>query len=176
MKQDDSVHSPTLTTKNLILRQLSIDDVQDVFHLRSDKEVNTYLGRQLCQNIEEAREFIHIILDPAIKNESYYWAITCRKTNIFFGTICLYNLLNDKRMAEIGFELLPSFQNKGIMKEAAQKVIDYAFNSIFIECIEAYTHQKNKSSTKLLEKLGFVASQEPSMENSELCCYFLKKT
>lgn len=176
MRQNNFEPFPTLTTENLILRQLSIDDVQDVFHLRSDKQVNTYLGRQLCLTIEEAREFIHIILAPTIKNESYYWAITCRKSNIFFGTICIYNLLDDKRIAEIGFELLPSFQNKGIMKEAAQSVINYAFNSISIECIEAYTHQQNKSSTKLLEKLGFVASLKPSMENSELCCYSLEKT
>ena len=49
---------PTLTNERLILRQLSINDQQDVFSLRSDAEINKYLDREPSKNIEDALTFI----------------------------------------------------------------------------------------------------------------------
>jgi ribosomal-protein-alanine N-acetyltransferase len=57
--------------------------------------------------------------------------------------------------AEIGYELLPDFQGKGIMQEAASKVIKFGVQYIGLNSIEAYTHSKNEKSTRLLEKLNF---------------------
>lgn len=57
--------------------------------------------------------------------------------------------------AEIGYELLPDFQGKGIMQEAISKVIDFGILHIGLNSIEAYTHSKNQSSTRLLEKFNF---------------------
>ena len=54
------------------------------------------------------------------------------------------------------------------MKEAAEKVIDFAFNIIQIKNIEALTHNDNTNSTKLLKKLDFKKSEETDEENPEL--------
>ena len=43
---------PILTTERLTLRQLSIDDRQNIFALRTDKEINKYLDRQVSKTIE----------------------------------------------------------------------------------------------------------------------------
>ena len=45
---------PILTTERLTLRQLSIDDQQNIFALRSDIEINKYLDRQVSKTIEDA--------------------------------------------------------------------------------------------------------------------------
>ena len=84
---------PILTTERLTLRQLSIDDQQNVFALRSDKEINKYLGRQASKTIEDAINFINRINDNIKNNNSLYWAITLTKTSTFVGTICLFDFL-----------------------------------------------------------------------------------
>jgi [ribosomal protein S5]-alanine N-acetyltransferase len=59
------------------------------------------------------------------------------------------------------------------MKEAAEKVIDYAFNTIKVQKIEAFFHRDNQSSIKLLEKLSFRDSNKPDKTDPNLINYYL---
>ena len=59
------------------------------------------------------------------------------------------------------------------MKEAAEKIIDYAFNTIKVQKIEAFFHRDNQGSIKVLDKLSFRNSNEPDKTNPELICYHL---
>ena len=119
---------PILTTERLTLRQLSIIDEREIFILRSDREINKYLDRQLSNTIDDARNFINKVNENIDKNDSLYWGITLRDKNILIGTICLYGFSDENDNCEIGYELLLDFQGQGIMMEAVEKVIDYAFN------------------------------------------------
>jgi ribosomal-protein-alanine N-acetyltransferase len=160
---------PILTTERLTLRQLAINDEQEIFTLRSDSEINKYLDRQISNTIDDARNFINKI----IKNDSLYWAITLSDKNGLIGTVCLFGFSDENYKCEIGYELLTNFQGQGIMKEAVEKVIDYAFNTIKVKKIEAFLHKDNQSSIKLLEKCSFRNSNEPDNTNPDLICYHL---
>ena len=164
---------PILTTERLTLRQLVIADEQEIFNLRSDGEINKYLDRQISNTIDDARNFINQVNENVNKNDSLYWAITLSDRNILAGTICLFGFSDENNKCEIGYELLTNFQGQGIMKEAAEKVIDYAFNTIKVQKIEAFLHRDNQSSIKLLEKLSFRNSNEPDKTNPELICFYL---
>ena len=164
---------PILTTERLILRQLLINNEQEIFTLRSDSEINKYLDRQLSNTIADARNFINKVNENANKNISLYWAITLSDRNILVGTICLYGFSDENDNCEIGYELLTNFQGQGIMKEAAEKVIDYAFNTIKVKKIEAFLHKDNQGSINLLEKLSFRNSNKPDETNPELIGYHL---
>ena len=164
---------PILTTERLTLRQLVIADEQEIFSLRSDSEINKYLDRQVSTTIDDARNFINKVNENTNKNDSLYWAITLGDRNILVGTICLFGFSDENNKCEIGYELLTNFQGQGIMKEAAQKVIDYAFNTIQVQKIEAFIHRDNQNSIKLLEKLSFSNSNEPDKIDPELVCFHL---
>jgi len=146
---------PILKTERLTLRELSIDDQQNIFALRSDKEINKYLDRKPAKSIDDAKAFIQTINQNIQNNNSVYWVITLNNTDKLIGTICLFNFSDDNLKAEIGYELLPGFQGKGIMQEAVSKVIDFAMQHLGLNSIEAYTHSENLNSTKLLEKFNF---------------------
>jgi ribosomal-protein-alanine N-acetyltransferase len=163
---------PILTTERLTLRQLSTEDGQAIFTLRSDTEINKYLNRQASKTIGDAINFINNINDAIEKNESIYWAITLTNSKTFVGTICLFDF-SKKNSCEIGFELITKFQDQGIMKEAAQVIIDYAFQTLKFQKILAVTHYENKSSTKLLTKFNFVKSNETDVENTDLNIFTL---
>ncbi|HEX6171826.1 MAG TPA: GNAT family N-acetyltransferase [Chitinophagaceae bacterium] len=164
---------PILTTERLTLRQLVSNDEHEIFTLRSDSEINKYLDRQISNTIDDARNFISKVNENISKNDSLYWAITLSDKNILVGTICLFAFSDENYKCEIGYELLTNFQGQGIMKEAVEKVIDYAFNTIKVKKIEASLHRDNQSSIKLLEKLSFRNSNEPDKTNPDLICYHL---
>jgi [ribosomal protein S5]-alanine N-acetyltransferase len=99
---------------------------------------------------------------------SIYWAITLSDTDKLIGTICLFDFSDDNLKAEIGYELLPNFQGKGIMQEATSKVIDFGIQLIGLHFIEAYTHSENQASTKFLEKFNF---KKHSTESNNLIIF-----
>ena len=146
---------PVLKTARLTLRQLRSSDDKEIFALRSDDNVNKYLGRKPSKTIDDAKNFIQAINENIQRNDSIYWAITLNGSDKLIGTTCLFGFSGDNLKAEIGYELLPDFQGKGIMQEAVSKVIDFGIQHIGLNSIEAYTHSENQSSTRLLEKLNF---------------------
>lgn len=166
---------PILTTERLTLRQLSIDDKQNIFDLRSDPEINKYLDREPSKTIEDTINFIKKINDNIKNNNSIYWVISLTNTKTFVGTICLFDFSNEKNSCEIGYELMTKFQGQGIMKEAVQAVIDYVFQTLKFKKILAYTHYENQNSTNLLLKFNFVKSIETDKEYPNLTIFTLVK-
>ena len=164
---------PVLTTERLTLRQLTIDDQQDIFALRSDPEINRFLGRQPSLTIEDAINFINKVNDNVEKGNTYYWAITLTDTQTLVGTICLFDFSSEKNSCEIGYELKTEFQGQGIMKEASLAVIDFVFQTLKCKKILAFTHYENQSSTNLLLKLHFLKSLAPDKENPNLVVFTL---
>ena len=165
---------PTLTTKRLTLRQLVTNDEQPIFTLRSDSEINKFLDRKIADTLDDAKHFINTVNENVYKNASIYWAITFSDKNELVGTICLFCFSDEDDKCEIGYELLTNFQRQGIMHEAIDKVIGYAFNTIGVQKIEAFFHRDNQSSIKLLEKFSFKNSNVLDKTDPDLICYYLK--
>ncbi len=171
---------PILTTERLTLRQLSTDDQQNIFALRSDTEINKYLNREPSKTIDDAINFINKINDNIKNNNSIYWVISLTTTKTFVGTICLFDFsdknklyTDEKNSCEIGYELMTKFQGQGIMKEATEEVIRYAFQTLQFQKIVAFTHSGNQNSTKLLAKFNFLQSEEADKENPDLNIFTL---
>ena len=164
---------PILITERLTLRQLSTDDQHDIFTLRSDIEINKCLDREPSKTLEDTINFINKVNDNIQKNNSIYWVITLTKAKIVVGIICLFGFSNENNKCEISYELLTNFQGQGIMKEASERVIKYAFQTIRLQKIEAFTHNGNRNSTKLLEKLYFIKSIEADKENPDIDIFTL---
>lgn len=146
---------PFLITDNYFLRRLAPTDAPAVFILRTDEEVNRYLDRQRAISLEDAVAFIQMIDDNIAKGKSIMWAICTQDNPSLMGTICLFNIDTERSTAEIGYELLPAFQGKGIFKEVMPAVISFAFNSLGARAIEACVSSANLVSIKLLERHGF---------------------
>lgn len=146
---------PVLKTERLTLKQLCDNDKEAIFLLRSNEQVNKYIDRPQQQSVDEATAFINKINMAIEQNQSVYWAIFFQDKAELVGTICLWNFTDDHQTADLGYELIPTFQRLGIMNEAIIAVLQFAFEKIDLKTIVAYVHKDNNSSTKLLEKNGF---------------------
>lgn len=160
---------PVLTTERLTLRQLSDNDVQEIFLLRSDTIINKYLNREPSKTLKEALEFIEKIKEHSLS----YWAIAQKGSEKLIGTICLFDVSEKLRKCEIGYELLTEYQGKGIMREAAKKIIEYSIQMLGLRTIDAYTHKDNQSSTNLLKELKFMSGDTVDDNNSSLILFRL---
>ena len=54
--------------------------------------------------------------------------------------ICLWNFSKDYKTAEVGYNLNPNFQKKGIMSESLKSVVNFGFIELHKERIEGFTH------------------------------------
>jgi len=146
---------PELKTDRLLLRQLQTTDWKEIVFLRSDKEVNRFVKRPQAKNKTEALTFINKITTATKNNQSLYWCITLKEHREMIGSISLWNFSEDLKTGEVGYDLNPKFQGKGIMNEAMRTILDFGFNSLQFERIEAFTHRDNETSKKLLLKNNF---------------------
>ena len=155
---------PRLMTDRLVLRQLEMDDDDEIFFLRSDENVNKYLVAPIAKSIGDARDFIRKINNVVANNESIYWGLTVKDNNKLIGTICIWNIEWEENKAEIGYVLNPDLQGKGLMQEAVAAVIEYGFQQMKLQCLDAVLHPDNKRSILLLERNGFVYQCESADE------------
>ncbi|WP_298778537.1 GNAT family N-acetyltransferase [uncultured Polaribacter sp.] len=149
---------PVLKTERLILREITFNDVDVIFNLRSSKEINKFIGTKRVQNNKEAKDFI-IKCDELYKVKNrILWGIEYQQKII--GTIVLHNISLEKKYGEIGYKLKPEFQKKGFMSEVFKVILKFAFKELTLKTVEAYTHKNNSSSIALLEKHNFVFQEE----------------
>ena len=148
------------TTERLYLREISLDDAEEIYQLRSSETVNEFVDRPRAKSIDDAKDFIQKILLLAENDKVVFWAITIKGDPKLIGTALYWNIAWDKDQAELGYELLPEYQGKGIMQEVLESVIAFGFNNLNFKIITANPKKGNQPSIKLLQKLGFVLTGE----------------
>ena len=149
---------PEITTNRLFLRKIEESDAAIILFLRSDKLETKYIERpenRKTKNKQDAIKFIKELQEYLDKNISISWGISLKNNPEIIGTICLWNFSENKKRAEVGYDLIPEYQSLGVMSEALKSVIHFGFKELKLDSIEAFTHKENENSKKLLEKNDF---------------------
>ncbi|MES2812795.1 MAG: GNAT family N-acetyltransferase [Bacteroidota bacterium] len=145
-----------LESERLLLRQITPEDIQEVYELRSNPDTMKYIPRPLVTNHEEAMAHIKMINDKIDIGEGINWAITLKPSNKLLGIIGHYRIKWEHFRSEIGYMLLPETHGKGIASEAVQLVCQYGFNHMNMHSLEGVIDPENFASARVLEKNGFV--------------------
>lgn len=119
---------------------------------------NPDVTRFICASGHFSEEDIQNRLATEIENENkyqvQYWPIFDLCSDALIGC-CGLRPYKEKQY-EMGFHLRPEFWGKGYAAEAANAVIDYAFQHLHADGLFAGHNPKNVASKKVLSKLGFV--------------------
>src|SRR5690349_16654557 len=107
-----------LITDRLILRELQASDAEQIFKIRTDPRVNQFLDREPTKSVDESLKFINNILKMQIKEGAIMWAVTLKNAPQLIGTVVYWHIVKERDKAEIGYEMLPEYFGKGIMREA----------------------------------------------------------
>lgn len=147
---------PTIEINRLLLRQITKDDVADLFIIRSNNEAMQFIDRPLATTENDALDLIELILNKYEKNEAITWAVCLKEDAKLIGTIGFWQIDKQNYRAEIGYILNPYFHRKGLMQEAIEAIINFGFNRINLHSIEANINPNNVASKNILTKNGFV--------------------
>lgn len=71
------------------------------------------------------------------------------------GTVSLFAFDTSSQRAEIGYMLAPRAWGRGLMHEALQALVAYAFGPLGLRRLEADIDPRNERSARSLERLGF---------------------
>jgi ribosomal-protein-alanine N-acetyltransferase len=146
-----------------------------VYALRTNIEVLKFIDRTPTKSIKEGQEFVKQIAKSVKDSTAIYWAIALKDSPKLIGSICFWNFSEDHKLAELGYELFPDYQGRGIMSEALKVILEYGFNTARIEIIEAFTHKDNLRSKSLLLKHDFKEVKDRVDNDNANNIIFIKK-
>jgi len=146
---------PVLETARLRLREIVADDDEAIFAIRGDYEVTKYNIGDAYTDIEQAQNLIDAMTRLYHEERELRWGITLKGEQTVIG-MCGFNYWHrlDKR-ASIGFDLNRQHWKQGIMREALYAILDFGFNQMKLNRIEADASAANMASIKLLNSLNF---------------------
>ena len=145
---------PTLETKRLILRRINIHDAKDIFEYSKDPEVARHVLWSAQKELGEAKDYCRFMARRYRNDEPSSWGIIERATNRLVGTIGYMDYNEDNATVEVGYSLARWLWNGGYMTEALSRVIEYTFEHMEINRIEAQHELENPSSGRVMEKCG----------------------
>ena len=149
-----------LETERLQLKEINESYVEDILKIRGNEIINQFVQRNSPKNNYDALQFILTIKERTRNNETFYWGISLKDQPNLIGTICLWKFTEDRKQAEVGYELLPDYHRKGIMSEALTAVVNFGFNTLNLQEIVAMTNKFNENSKGILFKHDFILEEE----------------
>jgi ribosomal-protein-alanine N-acetyltransferase len=146
---------PTLDTNRLILRWITVDDVDDFYAIYSDPEVMRYWSTPPLPNKDAASKLIAEIHEGFGQRQLLKWGMALRGNNTLIGSVTLFHPDFTHRRSELGYAMGRLYWGQGYMQETLKAVLNYAFTALNFHRIEADVDPRNDSSIKTLERLGF---------------------
>lgn len=144
---------PTLHTDRLILRSLGPSDALTVRRLAGDRAVaSTTLNIPHPYPEGAAEEWIATHAPRWEDREALVLGVRTEEDGIV-GAIGL-ELCLEHRRAELGYWIGVPFWNRGYATEAAEAVLDFGFDTLDLNRVEAQALTRNPASERVLEKLG----------------------
>jgi RimJ/RimL family protein N-acetyltransferase len=142
-----------LHTTRLLLRNIHLDDIDDIFEYSSNQNVGPNAGWKPHESKEETLE----IMKSIFLEKETVWGIILKESNKLIGSIGLIEdpKRENERVKMLGFALGEKYWGRKIMTEAASKVLNYGFENLSLDLISAYCYPFNTRSKGVLKGCGF---------------------
>lgn len=145
---------PILETERLILRKVTLEDVEDMYYYGTNEDVSKYVTWKTHKTLSDTREYIEFILSQYENKKIAPWGIEYKENGKFIGTIDFVSWQLKHKIAEIGYVISQDYWGKGIAPEAANEVIKFGFNNMDLVRIQARCDVENIGSARVMEKVG----------------------
>lgn len=114
------MNTPALKTERLILRRFTEQDMEALFLILRDEEVNRFLPWFPAESMEEARQFYEErFASNYAQPQGYAYAICLQEDNVPIG----YIKVEMEAPHDLGYGLRREYWHRGIVTEAAKAVV-----------------------------------------------------
>jgi ribosomal-protein-alanine N-acetyltransferase len=144
-----------LETTRLVLRPFEEADAAALFAIFSDREVMRYWSTVPWESMAFAEDFVRRDREAVARGEHLRLAIVRRTDQTVLGMCTLFSFVPLCRRAEVGYGLARHAWGQGYMHEAVTRLLDYGFEHLALNRVEADIDPRNLASARSLERLGF---------------------
>lgn len=149
-----------MQTERLIFRNVTLNNLEDIYEFCSDKEVSKYVTWETHKNLLETEEVINKIFIP----NKYVFSIVEKKSEKCIGIFELRPEIKNNAVS-FGYLLNRNFWNKGFMSETLRFMLEYSFNILKVNRVYACHIKENIASGRVMEKCGL--KKEGEFEEAE---------
>lgn len=163
---------PFIESSRIRLRHIEKNDIDSLFEIFSETEVMRYWSSPPFINRSEAENYLADINANFQSKTLFQWGISLITDDKIIGTATLFQLDSKNRRAEIGYALNRIFWKKGLVNEALNALLYFAFTELNLHRVEADVDPRNAASIRVLERLGFQREgflRERWIVNGEIC-------
>ncbi|MFC3928130.1 GNAT family N-acetyltransferase [Streptococcus caprae] len=144
-----------IETERLRLRPLTLSDTQAMYdNWANDVDVSRYVTWETHANSEETAELMAFWCQQYDQPNFYNWGIEIKETGELIGTFTFVSLSERDLVAELGYCIGQQWWNKGYVTEAGKALLDFGFQQLGLNRIEAIHDVRNPASGRVMEKLG----------------------
>lgn len=163
-----------LETSRLVLREMSLDDLDFIASLLAHPEVMRFWPQ--CYSRDEAEAWIRRQQDRYAQHGHGYWLVLDRKTGEPRGQVGLLpQTIDDVLETEIGYMIHCSYWRHGLATEAAAACRDYAFGVLQRPRVVSQIRPENLPSQGVARKIGLLPGPQRLFKGLEHIVFSLSR-
>lgn len=145
-----------LTSPRCILKQITLDDIHEIYEIYSDSQAMKYMQRNAITSLNHAKDLIVNWQKQYDEGLGFRWGVFLKENpQSLIGTIALHYWDKKSSTIELGADLIRREWRKGLAYEFTIPVVYYAFNELKINRLELRCDPRNLASIRIAEKLSF---------------------
>ncbi len=150
-----------LETERLILRRLTLDDLDALATLYRDPEVRKYFPEGTL-TYEETKEELEWIIDVYYVQYGFgLWATIHRETGEFIGRCGLIPwTIEQHQEVVVAYMLAKEYWGQGLATEAAHAIAQYGFEHLPVLRLICLIDHDHQASIKVATKIGMTFEKE----------------
>jgi len=144
-----------IESERLLVRLAAESDLPALFDVNSNEEVTALLPYATWKSMADARAWLERMQGIQATGLALQFVVVLKSTGLAIGTCLLFRFDEGSARAELGYVLGRVFWGQGLMREALEALIGCSFGTLGLRRLEAEVDTRNRSSARLLERLGF---------------------
>ena len=163
-----------VTTDRLLLRPLSLADLEAAHALWTEPGVRRFLFDDLIISREQAASEINDSAERFATTGCGLWGVRLREEPDLIG-FCGYRPFHDPPQLQLLYGLHPDHWSKGFATEAARAMIRLGFEQLGFDVVVACADAPNTASLKVMEKAGMVFDRREMVNELDTVFYSLDR-
>lgn len=165
-----------LETERLLLRRMTLDDLDALWALYADRAVSHYVYGDNMTYAETQEELEWILSVSDGQNRLGLWATVYKPTGEFIGRCGLLSWTIDERPeVEVAYMLAQAYWGQGLGTEVGQALVAYGFEQLQLSRLICLIKATNQASINVARKLGMRFEKEVKIEEGSALLYGCSK-
>jgi ribosomal-protein-alanine N-acetyltransferase len=144
-----------LLTERLVLRPVSLEDLEDIHRLHSLPETDRYNTMGIPADRAETEANMNAWFGDIAQHKKHVFGIT-DKQHTFIGVAGMNIDRPRYAKAEVWYKFFPEYWGKGFATETVERLLQFGFGQLGLHRIEAGCATENAASARVLGKTGFL--------------------